>query len=391
MYLKAQESLHRTPGTISNQRSQLRKFLRELGSFDVTRPKFPAWLLASTTNPQTRRTRRDTIRSFFKWAIPVYLPEVDDPTVGWQLPDEPLPTRHALLDEDQIEAALDSEAGAMPCWIALAAYQGLNCKEIAALTTSRFDLEGKVPTLQIQNSPTGRPRTQFLHPHVMAALEQLPMPNGGRLFEISAQRIPREIADHMRDISASWNDLMHWYRKQVDDDGINFRRPTDETADRAPLALSRMTSGGLSTRSIECARAASASYRQALIDMSVDDRASYRGPTHELRQALVDVLHRLAPDDDVMSAPGFKLEAGHTTPTHFHRGRHIMKQRGIGDTARKPSEITLRNFDDYVANLCRATYSSSSMTSHTTATRAGLRQLKLHVDAVLGELLGVHG
>jgi hypothetical protein len=52
---------------------------------------------------------------------------------------------------------------------------------------------------------------------------------------------------------------------------------------------------------------AALSYEQALLDLADPKRLSFRGPAHELRECLREVLDHLAPDAEVMKAPGFKL------------------------------------------------------------------------------------
>jgi len=59
---------------------------------------------------------------------------------------------------------------------------------------------------------------------------------------------------------------------------------------------------------------AALSYRQALVDISDIRRQSFRGPAAELRAAMREVVDKLAPDEDVMVADGFKLEKDRTEP-----------------------------------------------------------------------------
>jgi hypothetical protein len=102
------------------------------------------------------------------------------------------------------------------------------------------------------------------------------------------------------------------------------------------------------------------------------------------------VLQELAPDAGVMSAEGFALEPGQTKPTHAQRARFILKARHLGDTARQTPEATLEIIDEHVARLSRGLYGRSSLSSHLAAAQGEVLQIKLYVDALLSDLIGVH-
>ena len=63
----------------------------------------------------------------------------------------------------------------------------------------------------------------------------------------------------------------------------------------------------ISTLSDVCP-AAAAAYAQGIKDLESTERASWRGPATELREALRETLDALAPDEDVESMPGYKHE-----------------------------------------------------------------------------------
>ena len=77
----------------------------------------------------------------------------------------------------------------------------------------------------------------------------------------------------------------------------------------------------------ELVPSAAMSYRQAVSDLNNPGRQSYRGTTNELRSAVWDVLDRLAPDAEVMSSQGFKLEKNRDKPTQKQKARHILRSR----------------------------------------------------------------
>lgn len=139
----------------------------------------------------------------------------------------------------------------------------------------------------------------------------------------------------------------------------------------------------------ELVPSAALSYRQAIADMADDRRVSLRGTANELRSVLWDVLDRLAPDEAVQSASGFKLEKDRTKPTQKQKTRFILKSR-LGDSARKAPETTIDLIEERIGALTRSLYDRSSMSTHLVTAQAEVEQLKMYVDTVLAELLEIH-
>ena len=135
---------------------------------------------------------------------------------------------------------------------------------------------------------------------------------------------------------------------------------------------------------------AALSYRQAISDLATQDRLSFRGTANELREALRDVVDHLAPDRNVMSATGFKLEPGQSGPTQKQKVRYILKSRDLSSGAIGAPEATVTLIDDHVASVTRASSQRSSAAAHISTSRSEVSQIKQYVDAVLGELLEIH-
>jgi hypothetical protein len=109
-----------------------------------------------------------------------------------------------------------------------------------------------------------------------------------------------------------------------------------------------------------------------------------------LREALRETLDRLAPDKEVMAAPGFKLEPDRTKPTQKQKVRYILRSREVPETARKAPEATVLMIEELTGSLARASYERSSISAHIASTEQEVRQMKMYVDTVLAELLQVH-
>lgn len=134
---------------------------------------------------------------------------------------------------------------------------------------------------------------------------------------------------------------------------------------------------------------AALSYRQAIHDLADPERLSYRGTANEFRSVVWDVLDRLAPDEEVASSPGFKLEPNTKKPTQKQKARHILKAR-LRENARKTPETSIQLIEDHVGSLSRAVYDRTSISAHVATTRSETLQLRMYVETLLAELLDIH-
>lgn len=133
---------------------------------------------------------------------------------------------------------------------------------------------------------------------------------------------------------------------------------------------------------------AASSYLQAQRDLMQPARLSYRGPVHDIREAVRLALDALAPEADVMAAPGFQLEPDQKKPTHRQKARFAILRRGG-----KPTDAGLRVatvVEELISHLARDTYTDSSARAHSGATAAEALQLESYATAFLGDLLGVY-
>jgi hypothetical protein len=135
---------------------------------------------------------------------------------------------------------------------------------------------------------------------------------------------------------------------------------------------------------------AAQSYEQALRDLRGVPRLSYRGTAVELREALRETLDHLAPDADVMRAPGFKLEKDASRPTMKQKAAFILKARGAASAAISTPKDAIQRVEDASASLARSVYTRGSVSTHVATTREEVLTMKPYVDGVLAELLQVH-
>lgn len=134
---------------------------------------------------------------------------------------------------------------------------------------------------------------------------------------------------------------------------------------------------------------AALSYEQACLDLRDSARRSYRGAAAELRETLREVLDRLAPNGEVISQEGFKLEKDQTKPTMRQKVHYILKSRGKKRDQIDSPEDAVTLIEDKVGALARSVYNRSSISTHVSTSRQEVRQIKAYVDVVLGELLEI--
>lgn len=197
----------------------------------------------------------------------------------------------------------------------------------------------------------------------------------GKNSKASYQNVVRKIKSQRKNIETGLEFL------------IGAEGPTSATP--APAALSAVEEAIIATLE-KMIPSAGASYKQALLDLHVQGRISYRGTAAELREVVREVLDYLAPDADVMAAAGFKLEEGLKGPSMKQKVRFILRARKVPDAAKQTAEDSIKHVDENIPSLGRSVYNRGSMDVHTGRTREEVLNFKLYADAILGELLEIH-
>ncbi|GAM99148.1 hypothetical protein U91I_02789 [alpha proteobacterium U9-1i] len=176
--------------------------------------------------------------------------------------------------------------------------------------------------------------------------------------------------------------------------GVKFRRADIEKV--LPLRANAKPSASILNdedkevikRLTPLVQSAALSYEQAMRDLADDNRISFRGPALELREALREVLDNLAPDAEVMAAPGYKPEKDEsgkdrTKPTMAQKARFMMQKKHSSPAA----EQAISAFDGAIAKLTRAVYTLSSQATHVAQERDSVRQIRRYVVVLLHEML----
>jgi hypothetical protein len=131
------------------------------------------------------------------------------------------------------------------------------------------------------------------------------------------------------------------------------------------------------------------SYRQALEDLAVERRQSWRGPATDLRESLREVLDHLAPDADVSAQAGFKLEQNAHGPTMKQKVRFVLKSRGSPSVTALTTESAAVAVEEALGQFVRSVYTRSSASTHTPTERQEVVRIKELVEVVLSELLEI--
>lgn len=136
---------------------------------------------------------------------------------------------------------------------------------------------------------------------------------------------------------------------------------------------------------------AACSYAQAMADLQTGERLSWRGPATDLREALRETLDHLAPDAEILSAPGFKLEPEAKGPTMRQKVRHILRTRGRSKTSISAPEEAVEAVEIAIGSFVRSVYTRSNLSTHTPTDKTEVLRVRDLVRVSLCELLEIRG
>jgi hypothetical protein len=193
------------------------------------------------------------------------------------------------------------------------------------------------------------------------------------------------ILSHRRGRVARYVSLLANAKEQLV--AIDARTATLANVD-TPQTLAKVDSDIVSTLGA-LVPAAALSYQQAALDLQNDFRHSWRGPACDLREALRETLDYLAPDSEVMSQSGFKLEPTTKGPTMKQKVRFILRKRRVSSAQADAPETAVEAVDDLVGGFIRSVYTGSSGATHTPASRDDVLRIRDWVRVALCQLLEI--
>ncbi len=130
------------------------------------------------------------------------------------------------------------------------------------------------------------------------------------------------------------------------------------------------------------------SYTQVKIDIEADNRISWAGTAHEIREILATLLRTLAPDEDVISQSWFKQESEISGPTQKQRVQYILQQNKAGKNQKDVVE-QVTGLDDMISSLVRSTYSRASDAAHRFKERQEVLRILRYFEAFAYDLLNL--
>jgi hypothetical protein len=134
---------------------------------------------------------------------------------------------------------------------------------------------------------------------------------------------------------------------------------------------------------------AAAAYEQALIDLNISDRLSWRGPATDLRESLRECLDHLAPDNEVVSEKGFNLEKDQPRPTMKQKVKYILGKRNTSSSVIQTTEKTILLIDEIMASFVRSVYTRSSVSTHTSTDKKEVLRIRELIKVVFLEILSL--
>ncbi len=130
------------------------------------------------------------------------------------------------------------------------------------------------------------------------------------------------------------------------------------------------------------------SYKQVCDDLQNDERISWAGSAHEIRQVLASTLSLLAPDDMVETQSWYaQIEKTHE-PTQKQRVRYILQIRNGGSKEREVLE-NVASLETMIEDLVRSTYARASDAAHRFKTRDEVNRIMRYFDAFAFDLLNL--
>jgi len=217
-------------GYIADAEYVVRAFLGWIGDSDlesISRDVVEEWLTtALDVEEGTRRNYIGHLHQFFLF-VADRTGRSELPTEKIRRPRQPRRLPHPIRDE-HLRLAVDRAPNPeMRCWLLLAAYGGLRCQEIAGVDVDH--VREDTGFLLIKRGKGREERQIAMHPAVLRALRDLPMPPSGPLFcmtdgrrvtpHVVSQRINRHL-DHLG-VPSTAHALRHWF-------GTNLLRSTHD-------------------------------------------------------------------------------------------------------------------------------------------------------------------
>jgi hypothetical protein len=129
------------------------------------------------------------------------------------------------------------------------------------------------------------------------------------------------------------------------------------------------------------------SYIQVASDLATDDRLTWMGTAHEIREMLRGILDTLAPVEEIRKTTWYKQESGTSGPTQKQKVRYISEQKKAGSAEKKLTD-DLGVIEEKVEAFARDMYGRSSDAAHRSKNKTEAFKLLKYFEAFAFDMLG---
>ena len=252
MHLDALRYENYRPGTVYQRGRTMRRLARAIDPEKVeqaTTTQIRSYL-SRPVHPETIAVELSHMRGFYRWMVEEDL-RPDDPTAKIRRPRTPRRLPRPLTDE-QVSYALSNAPERILPWMALAAYAGLRCCEIAPLRASDVVRSGPQPLVVVQEGKGGGMSAVPAAPQLLEILDSCDLPRRGWMFtryddqpgHVSAALVSQLSARWMRsaDIPGTMHQFRHWFGTSVlGTSGGNIRVAQDLLRHASPVSTAIYT------------------------------------------------------------------------------------------------------------------------------------------------------
>lgn len=208
-----------SPATIDRRVRCLRIFDAEVGLYGAVAEEVEMFLDGRNLGAKARYGWVSHLHQFYAWAID-HGHLSADPTRQVIRPKQRQNLPRPIATGDLV-TALQMAGPTMRCWVALGAFAGLRCKEIAGLHVD--DLLWDDGLLFVRDGKGGKQRTVPMHDQVADALHAVTLPSRGACFRrprggpYPAAQVSREgnLFFASLGIPATMHQLRHWFGTHV--------------------------------------------------------------------------------------------------------------------------------------------------------------------------------
>lgn len=207
--------------TIQERDKILGSFARHGELLAAGRDDIERWLDTLRLTPRSRSVYLSAVHGFYDWCV-LEGHRADDPTVRIRRVRLPRLLPRPMADDD-LALAISLATPQLAAWLALAAYQGFRCKEIAGLRREDVMDRTDPQVLRVSSGKGGHEAVLPLNPHVLDALRKHGLPAHGYVFtqrdgrpylpktvSVYASRYLREVG-----VDATLHQARHWFGTAV--------------------------------------------------------------------------------------------------------------------------------------------------------------------------------